>query len=229
MNATELQTLLDKIAEQTERGQLKWKAEENRTFRVDFPRSSIEISQLMDDPDIYCLSIYNDTGTAIGEIRKDFSPDARIKLRQIYQKAYTLALAVDTTVKDILAGLEGYEHDISPGIYVASFSALAGGSGGSMIGEGLAVLGNGHINGGDLGYIYRGLYELRGGQISSTLKVTRWNQTSVSIFGTLPNFDLALVGQFGTNTSTIVLEGNVTQHPNMRIRITCRRIADAAA
>jgi T3SS negative regulator,GrlR len=224
MNATELQTLLDKISDQTQKGQLKWKAEADRTFRVDFPRSSIEITKFLDDVNLHSLDIYNSAGTKIGAIDHGFSSDAPAKLANIYEKAYSLALEVDTTVKDILAGLEGSQHEVTPGIYAAKFSPL---SGGSTIGEGLVIIGKGHINGGDLGYIYRGSYELKGTAISASLKVSRWNQSSVSIFGPLPNFDLALTGQFGATASSVVLEGNVVQHANLRIRIECRRIVDA--
>jgi hypothetical protein len=223
MTQTELQTLFDKIGEQTEKNQLKWKAEADRTFRVDFPRSSIEISKMLDSVAIYTLNIYNSAGAIIGLIDHSFSSDAAAKLSKIYEKAYSLALQVDATVQDILAGLQASPKDVSPGIYAATFSGLPSGK----MGVGVAIIGNGHINGGDPGYTYRGSYEVSGVKISASLKITRWDPSAVSIFGNLPNFDLALVGQFAEDHASLSLEGNVAQIPTMRIKIACRRIADA--
>ncbi|MEY2482403.1 MAG: hypothetical protein QOK24_931 [Verrucomicrobiota bacterium] len=224
MTENEKKTLLDKIFEQTQRNQLKWQLTPGNSFRVDFPRSSIEIVCISETASIYHLHIFNNVGACISTITADLEPDADAKLATIFAKARSLALQVETTLQDILSGLDTTSENIRPGIYVVKFSAPSG-----NFGEGLAVIGDGAINGGDPGYIYRGHYQVSELRISASLKVTRWNPNVQSVFGTLPNFDLSLVGQIGAGGASITLEGTVPQLPNQRLRIDGRRLAETAS
>ncbi|MEY2578997.1 MAG: hypothetical protein QOI49_1821 [Verrucomicrobiota bacterium] len=224
MSPTQLHTLLAKTHEQTLRKQLKWKAVGDGSLRVDFPRSSIEILQGPGEEDFYLLNIYNSSGSMIAQIDSNASEEAHIQLPEMYSSAYSLALEVDATVQDLLAGLEGAVGDVSPGIYVAHFSGLPNG----QTGSGLALIGNGNINGGDAGYLYKGTYEISARRISCSLKITRWDPSATSIFGNLASFDLKLTGQFAGSPATLGLEGNVVQFPNMRLRLECRRLSDAS-
>jgi hypothetical protein len=223
MTENEKKILLDKIFEQTQKNQLKWQLTPDASFRVDFPRSSIEIVCVSEPASIYKLDIFNNAGVCIGSVEGDLEPEAEAKLTTIFAKARGLALQVETTLQDILSGLDTTSENIRPGLYAVKFSAPSG-----NFGEGLVVIGDGAINGGDPGYIYRGHYEVSELRISATLKVTRWNPNVQSVFGTLPNFDLSLVGQIGSGGTSIALEGTIPQLPNQRLKVDGRWIADTA-
>lgn len=113
---------------------------------------------------------------------------------------------------------------MKPGIYHVKFSSATS----SNFGEGLAVFVDGHVNGGDPGYIYRGSYTLSGTKIEAKLRITRWNASIPSIFGAFPEFDLTLTGQMPADSNLFYVEGQVTQNPRLTITINGRRLGDAA-
>ena len=112
---------------------------------------------------------------------------------------------------------------MKPGIYHVKFSSPAS----SNFGEGLAVFGNGNVNGGDPGYIYRGSYTLSGDKIEAKLRITRWNAAIPSIFGAFPEFELTLTGHMPSDGSLFYVEGKVLQNPRLSISINGRRLGDA--
>jgi hypothetical protein len=71
------------------------------------------------------------------------------------------------------------------GIYRVDFQPSDGGDG---VGSGLVVVQNGYVNGGDLGYIYRGMEITTGENIISKIHVSRHDASHQSIFGSLANF-----------------------------------------
>lgn len=106
------------------------------------------------------------------------------------------------------------------GIYHVRFSS-AGGVGG----EGLVVIKDGSVNGGDNGYLYQGrLTAEAGGQVQGQLQVKRWNRGHVSVFGPLDNFALVLTGQ--TTNDGFAVGGGVPGQPGLRITISGRKIAE---
>jgi hypothetical protein len=110
------------------------------------------------------------------------------------------------------------------GIYHLKFSAVPS----SNFGEGLAVFKDGKVNGGDLGYIYRGTYEISDSKLTAKIKLNRWNPVITSIFGSFPEFDLDLTGHLPPDGSLFYVEGAVVQNPSLRITINGRRLGDAA-
>lgn len=84
------------------------------------------------------------------------------------------------------------------------------------------------INGGDLGYLYRGTFEMKPGELSASLNVKRWNQYTASIFGNISEFDLQISGEISRDQKTIIGVGHVIQNPQMQFTFNAHRIADAA-
>lgn len=109
------------------------------------------------------------------------------------------------------------------GIYHVKFASTMGAAG-----EGLVVVKDGSVNGGDAGYLYQGaLASTAEGQLQGQLQVKRWNPGHVSVFGPLGNFALSLNGNAAANDSFTV-SGGVPGQPNMKITITGRMLAQAA-
>lgn len=229
MTIKELSTVFDKVCEQTNRRVLKWRPIKDGTLRVDFPRSSVEIQQLSSAADFYALFIYNNAGAVVATVDQTFSPDAADKLLSLYKGAYEIAFELDETVADILGGLSSGINQptagITPGIYVASFTALNSGTTNS----GLAVIADGSINGGDDGYTYSGLYELNDKEVTTSLKIARWNVNAATVFGTaLDAFQLDLRGTITPDAMTVNLDGVIFQDARMKLKVVCRRVANAA-
>ena len=108
------------------------------------------------------------------------------------------------------------------GIYHVKFASTMGAAG-----EGLVVVKDGSVNGGDAGYLYQGaLNSDPTGQVHGQLQVQRWNAGHVSVFGPLSNFALDLRGQAANDGFTV--SGGVPGHPNMKITISGRMLAKAA-
>lgn len=108
------------------------------------------------------------------------------------------------------------------GIYHVTFSSSLGAAG-----EGLAVVKNGTVNGGDAGYLYQGGLSQNGEQVSGTLQISRWNRNMVSVFGPLDRFALQLSGAAAANDSFTVT-GGIPNQPGLAITIRGRRLAEAA-
>ena len=109
------------------------------------------------------------------------------------------------------------------GIYHVSFSSSVGGAG-----EGLAVVKDGAVNGGDAGYLYLGQLAASGQTVSGNLQIQRWNPNIVSVFGPLGNFALDLVGQSSAANDGFTVSGGIAGQPHLKITITGRRLAAAA-
>lgn len=109
------------------------------------------------------------------------------------------------------------------GIYHVTFSSSMGAGG-----EGLAVVKNGAVNGGDVGYLYQGNLAATGDQVSGKLQVSRWNQNHVSVFGPLQRFDLALTGRTSAANDGFTVTGGIPNQPGLTITIRGRRLANAA-
>lgn len=93
-------------------------------------------------------------------------------------------------------------------------------------GEGLAVIQNGTVNGGDNGYLYLGRLHVVGNTLSGLLEIKRWNAAVPSVFGPLGNFKLLLTGSF--SGATFEANGSVEQRPQLTIKISGNKISDPA-
>jgi hypothetical protein len=112
---------------------------------------------------------------------------------------------------------------VKPGIYYVTFSASAS----NRVGEGLAVFKDNKVNGGDIGYLYRGSYSTEGLNVTAKLNIKRWNSAMTSVFGTFPDYDLDLTGTASPDWSYFSVEGAMVQPPNLKITIKGRRLDDA--
>lgn len=113
---------------------------------------------------------------------------------------------------------------MKPGIYHVTFSSPTS----HISGEGLAVITDGAINGGDQGYLYTGKFTAADSVLSSKLTVKQWRANFSGVFGNLSGFDLDLKGRVSDDWKTFSMRGNMTGNPQAAIVIDGRRIADAA-
>lgn len=111
---------------------------------------------------------------------------------------------------------------MTSGIYHVTFS----GSPSHNSGEGLAVIKDGKVNGGDLGYLYRGSFRETGSSVSARLNISQWKPGYTSVFGNFTNFDLELEGSMADGGSSFSVQGRVVQHQSFQITIRGRRIGD---
>jgi hypothetical protein len=111
---------------------------------------------------------------------------------------------------------------IEPGIYQIRF---VGGSD-QNFGEGIAVLKDGKINGGDMGYVYRGSYERENGYINAKINVKRWNVVPNALIN-LAEYDLIVEGQRQAAHTGFLIHARIQQQPNIAIQVEGKRIEDA--
>ncbi len=84
------------------------------------------------------------------------------------------------------------------GIYYVIFKSQAG-----RFGDGLAVVDDGKIHGGDQRFLYRGLYKDDGQAIEAEIHVSYYRGEPQSIFGHLPKFSLNLSGNATNDAFTV--------------------------
>lgn len=108
------------------------------------------------------------------------------------------------------------------GIYHVRFSSSVGSAG-----EGLVVIKQGSVNGGDAGYLYIGQFSVSGESLSGRLNIKRWNAGQVSVFGPLESFELQLSGNV-TAGNSFTLSGGIPSQPGLMITIAGRFLSAAA-
>jgi hypothetical protein len=113
---------------------------------------------------------------------------------------------------------------VKPGIYHIHFS----GGYSQNFGDGIGVLTDGAINGGDPGYVWRGSFRIADGRISAKIHVKRWKHDISNPLANLAEYDLILEGQVADDLSTFSAEGHIEQYPSTRITLKGTRIDDAA-
>jgi hypothetical protein len=104
---------------------------------------------------------------------------------------------------------------IRPGIYQIRFS---GGSAYNF-GEGIGVLKDGAINGGDSGFVYHGSYRIEDSHVSAKISVKRLNPAVPNPIVNLPEYDLIVERCAHADGVRFLVEGYVRQQPNLRIQI----------
>ncbi|AMC35344.1 GrlR family regulatory protein [Janthinobacterium sp. B9-8] len=108
------------------------------------------------------------------------------------------------------------------GIYHVRFSSSMGSAG-----EGLVVIKEGMVNGGDAGYLYIGQLSHTAEALTGNLKIKRWKHGHTSVFGPLDSFDLKLSGPKSEGNSFSV-SGGMIDHPGVSIKIAGDFLANAA-
>jgi hypothetical protein len=108
------------------------------------------------------------------------------------------------------------------GIYLITFSASN-----NRFGEGMIVIDNGAVNGGDATYLYRGRFDNYGDDLKANLEVRHYRGPLNAVLGPLKQFNLALVGKL--KDDNFYLAGGIPGLPVGTINITGTKIADLFA
>lgn len=90
-------------------------------------------------------------------------------------------------------------------------------------GQGLAVIEDGIVNGGDPSYLYRGKFDAYGDKVKALIIVSHYRGARNSVMGDLKEFSLQLEGTFTNNT--IDISGGIQEHPQLSIRIIGKKVA----
>lgn len=94
-------------------------------------------------------------------------------------------------------------------------------------GEGLVVIKDGSINGGDNNYLFFGTYEAEGNQVKGALTVKMWRSGTTSITGE-DNYELEFEGNIDFSQGILYIKGTVPSMPGMGVEIRGTKISDAA-
>lgn len=108
MTNQELETIFNRLRDQTARKQIKWKALNPRELRIDFPRSSVVFYKPSNEQPY--LSILNSGGSSVARIQYTSFSNHSTTLKEInvmWTAAYEIAYETDETVQDILSKLGG--------------------------------------------------------------------------------------------------------------------------
>lgn len=92
-------------------------------------------------------------------------------------------------------------------------------------GDGLVVVKEGAVNGGDANFLYTGTFEGQGNNVTAVVSVDKWKSGNTSIV----DIDHFKINFNGTIThEAIQLHGTVQGQANLQITVTGRRVGDAA-
>lgn len=94
------------------------------------------------------------------------------------------------------------------GLWTIEFSSES-----NFFGNGVLVLIEGRLLGGDHGYYYSGNYEINGTDLHGRVNVIRYDPNSISVFGDIDNFSLNLEGSI-SDSELIVVAGDVNNSKN---------------
>ena len=108
------------------------------------------------------------------------------------------------------------------GIYHVRFSSSTG-----DFGEGIVVVKDDSVNGGDAGFLYKGKLSSNSGELSGQFNIKRWNPDHVSVFGPVDDFNLNLTGQVGQDNSFFI-SGGIDSQPQFTININGRFLSSVA-
>ncbi len=113
---------------------------------------------------------------------------------------------------------------MKPGIYHIHF----GGGLSQNFGDGVGVITEGAINGGDAGYVWRGSYRIKSRRLSAKIHVKRWKHDVSNPILNIPEYDLIVEGDAPQDWSSFSAQGYIEQYPSTKITLTGTRIEDAA-
>lgn len=102
------------------------------------------------------------------------------------------------------------------GIYKASFAV------GPSAGEGIVVMRDGYLGGGDYGFTYEGQYQDNGGTLEGTLSVVQWDANVPNVFAGLTSFDLQFSGQ--AEGQSYRLAGKTPAAPGQTVHVVLHRL-----
>ena len=105
------------------------------------------------------------------------------------------------------------------GLYFVEFQANT-----QDFGQGLAVIDNGRINGGDHAYLYQGRIDAYGSDVKAVIEVKHYRGQPASVFGPLNSFTLNLAGK--NSGSTFEVSGGIANMPGTKITIRGKKVAE---
>ena len=108
------------------------------------------------------------------------------------------------------------------GIYHLQLSSSAGGAS-----EGLVVISQGSVNGGDLAFLYIGRLAGTDEALSGKLTIKRWSPSRSPVFGALENFDLQISGH-ATAGNSFTVSGTSASQPDLTFTIAGRFLSAVA-
>lgn len=94
----------------------------------------------------------------------------------------------------------------------------------NAFGEGLIVIRNGCVNGGDASYLYQGRFEYYGDDVKATVEVKHYKGPLNSVMGPLKEFSLILTGKKSGNNFELI--GGMPNVPNLNIKIVGTKVAE---
>lgn len=107
------------------------------------------------------------------------------------------------------------------GIFHVDFRASTG-----DYGDGLVVVKDGTVNGGDPHYIYQGRVPTVSGSFESQFTVRKWRDGNTNVVG-VDNYALDAKGVVNYETGTLELQGSVVGAPHLTIQLKGKKIQDA--
>lgn len=105
------------------------------------------------------------------------------------------------------------------GIYFFDFKANN-----NDYGQGLAVIDNGIVNGGDQTYLYRGRFDAYNEKVKASISVSHYRGPVNSVLGALREYTLELTGHI--KNGAIDVSGGIPGMPQVTIRITGKKVAE---
>lgn len=110
---------------------------------------------------------------------------------------------------------------MASGIFHVDFQASTGDHG-----DGLVVVKDGAVNGGDSHYLYQGTVPAETGPFESLFTVGKWRDGNRNVVG-VDNYTLLAKGNVNYEAGTIELQGAVAGAPQLTIRLKGTKIRDA--
>ncbi len=107
---------------------------------------------------------------------------------------------------------------MASGIFHVEFRASTG-----DFGDGLVVVKDGAVNGGDPHYLYQGEVPTQSGEFESRFTVRKYRDGNVNVVG-IDNYILLARGRVDYEGGTIELRGAVEGHPQLTIQLGGRKI-----
>jgi len=108
------------------------------------------------------------------------------------------------------------------GIYLVTFVAD-----GHRFGEGLVVINDGAVNGGDATYLYRGHFDQYGDDMKGSIEVRHYRGPLNGVLGPMKLFPLTLTGK--TEGDNFSVSGGIPNLPTAAITITGTKVADLSS
>jgi hypothetical protein len=96
------------------------------------------------------------------------------------------------------------------------------------VGDGIVVFKGGSINGGDVGYIYRGAYQTTESRLAATVNIKQWNFALPNPVTDLSDYHLEIEEAAPNNWKDFTVTARAAGHPELAIQIKATFLAEVA-